>query len=206
MIAAIHTIANVRRNQDALIGRTDLDSHADQCVVGSNCLVMHDYECPVLIQGYDPNGSMTDSLRTVSAALAYESPDTGETIILVVRQALHLPSLPHNLLSPMQLQLNDVKVNDVPKFLTDQLTAYDHAIVATDDNEDELLIPLSLEGVVSIFWTHKPMIQEYESCPHFELTSDTPEYDPTDLSYAQQEEAMSAWVARLAQTGDGAPV
>ena len=44
MIAAIHIIANVHVN-DALAGRTDLDSLADQCVVlGSNCLVTHDYE------------------------------------------------------------------------------------------------------------------------------------------------------------------
>ena len=83
MIAAIWTIANVRWH-DALVGRTDLDSHADQCVVGSNCLVTHDYDRPISIQGYDPNGSMTDSLRTVSAALAYNSPSTGETLILVV--------------------------------------------------------------------------------------------------------------------------
>jgi hypothetical protein len=107
----------------------------------------------------------------------------------------------------MQLRLNDVKVYDTPKFLTEQPTAYDHAIVASgSDNEDELLIPLSLDGVVSVFWTRKPTIQEYESCPHYELTADTPEYDPSDGSYAQQEQAMAAWVARLAQTGDGVPV
>ena len=107
----------------------------------------------------------------------------------------------------MQLRLNDIKVYDTPKFLTEQPTAYDHAIVASgSDNEDELLILLSLDGVVSVFWTQKPTIQEYESCPHYELTADTPEYDPSDGSYAQQEQAMAAWVARLAQTGDGVPV
>jgi hypothetical protein len=117
-------------------------------------LVTHDYDRPVAIQGYDPSGSTTGSLRTVSAALAYDSPDTGETLILVVHQAIHLPSLPHNLLSPMQLRLNDVKVNDIPKFLTENPTAYDHAIVTTGcDTDDELLIPLSLDGVVSVFWT-----------------------------------------------------
>ena len=71
------------------------------------------------------------------------------------------------------------------------------------DSKDELLILLSLDGVVSAFWTRKPTIQEYESCPHYELTVDTPEYDPLDGSYAQQEEAMATWVAQLAQTGDG---
>ena len=103
--------------------------------------------------------------------------------------------------------MNDVKVNDIPKFLTEQPTVYDHAIVATgSDTEDELLILLSLDGVVSVFWTRKPTVQEYESCPHYELTADTPKYNPLDGSYAQQEEAMAAWIARLMQTGDGMPV
>ena len=43
---------------------------------------------------------------------------------------------------------------------------------------------------------------EYESCPHYELTADGPEYDPSDGSYAQQEQAMAAWVAGLAKTGE----
>ena len=91
--------------------------------------------------------------------------------------------------------------------MTEQPTVYDHAIVMIgSDTEDELLIPLSLKGVVSIFWTRKPTIQEYESCPHYELTADGPEYDPLDGSYAQQEQAMAAWVAQLAKTGDGMPV
>ena len=48
MIATIWTIANVSRT-DALAGRTDLDSHADQCIVGLNSLMTHDYP-------YDPRG------------------------------------------------------------------------------------------------------------------------------------------------------
>ena len=173
----------------------DLDSHANQCVVGSNCLVTHDFDGPVSIQGYDPNGSTTESLCTVSDALAYDSPDTGETLILVIHQAIHLPHLPHNLLS--QMHLNDVKVNNKLKFLNDQPTVHDHAIfVCSLDNDDELLlVSLLLGGIISTFWMQKPTIQEYESCPHYELTFNTPEYDPSDKSYAQQEEAMATWVA-----------
>ena len=79
----------------------------DQCVVSSNCLVTHDYEQPVSIQGSNPIGSTTDSLRTVSAALAYDSPITGETLILVVHYVIHLPYLPHNLFLLMQLRLTN---------------------------------------------------------------------------------------------------
>jgi hypothetical protein len=58
-------------------------------------------------------------LRTVSAALAYDDSRTGEPVILVVHQAIYVPQMQHNLLSCMQLSLNDVTVNEVPKFLTE---------------------------------------------------------------------------------------
>ena len=64
----------------------------------------------------------------VSAALAYDSPVNGEVIILVVHQAIHIPHLHHNLLSPMQLRLHDVIVNDTPRFLTSAPTDLTHTL------------------------------------------------------------------------------
>jgi hypothetical protein len=36
--------------------RTDLDSHADQCAIGSNALVFYDFDRPINVTGYDPKG------------------------------------------------------------------------------------------------------------------------------------------------------
>ena len=58
----------------------------------------------------------------VSGALAYNDPQTGELILSVVDQAVYLPSMECNLLCPMQVHLNDVAVDEVPKFLAMQLT------------------------------------------------------------------------------------
>ena len=133
-------------------------------------------------------------------------PETGETVILLVHQAMHIPHLPHNLISPMQLWLNDVLVNNKLKFLTENPTAEDHAIIVTGDNPmDRLLIPLSLNGVTSIFYTQKPMVQEYETCQHYELTYEEPKYNPSDTHWAEQE-AICAWLAKHSQTGDGLPM
>ena len=113
--------------------RTDLDSHADTCVVGANSLVMHDYECPVKETGYDVmDGYKT--CKTVTATLTYNDPSDGTPIILVVQQAIHIPRLQHNLLCPMQLRLNDAGVNEVPKFLTKDPTDETHAIVLPPTN------------------------------------------------------------------------
>jgi hypothetical protein len=89
-------------------------------VIGSNALVIHDFDRPINVTGYDPNGPVKRNLRTVSAALVYDDALTGKSVILVVHQAIYIPDLNHNLLSTMQLRLNDVTVNDVPRFLTDK--------------------------------------------------------------------------------------
>ena len=64
---------------------------------------------------YDPKGPTAKSMKTVSAALAYDDPETGEVLILVLHQAISIPHMDNNLLSTFQLRLNDVMVNDVPK-------------------------------------------------------------------------------------------
>ena len=71
---------------------------------------------------------------------------------------------------------------------------------------DWLLIPLSLDSVTSIFYTQKPTVQEYETCPHYKLTFDTPKYDPSNTHWAEQKAATSAWLAKHLQTGDSVPV
>jgi hypothetical protein len=67
--------------------------------------------------------------------------------------------------------LNDVIVNEIPKFMTEAPTEKDHAIVVTNpDLTDQLIIPLVVQGVTSMFPTRKPMLDEYNTCPRFALT------------------------------------
>lgn len=59
---------------------TDVDSHSDQCAVGDNALIIHDYERPISVSGYDPTGPVAQDLKTVSAAIAYDDAVLGETV------------------------------------------------------------------------------------------------------------------------------
>jgi hypothetical protein len=54
--------------------------------------------------------------RTVTAVVAYDDPVSGETILLIINQAIYIPTLEHNLLCPMQMRLNDVLVSEIPSF------------------------------------------------------------------------------------------
>ena len=43
------------------------------CVIGQHALIVHDFNCPVNVVGYDTSKfTMTTKCRTVSAAVAYE--------------------------------------------------------------------------------------------------------------------------------------
>ena len=111
---------------------------------GKDSLVIHDFDCPVNVTGYDPNQPVAKALRTVSAALAYYDPVNSKAIILVVHQAIHIPHLSHNLLSPFQMRLNDVMVNNISRFLTDNPTETTHTLSVPGGFEtgDGYVIPL----------------------------------------------------------------
>ena len=81
--------------------RTELDSHADTSVVGQHALILHDYERPVNVIGYDSKQGAARNMRTVSAAVAYDDPNTGNIVILALHQAIFIPHLEVKLVCPL---------------------------------------------------------------------------------------------------------
>jgi hypothetical protein len=78
----------------------ELDSHANTCVLGHDALIILDYQQPVSVVGYDKSlGSKT--YQTVSGVVAYDDPQTGRMLHLIINQAIHIPHLDHHLLCPM---------------------------------------------------------------------------------------------------------
>ena len=126
----------------------ELDSHANTCVLGWHALIILDYNRPVSIVGYGKSlGSHT--YKTVSGVIAYTDPKTGRTLHLVINQAIHIPHLDHHLLCPMQCRVNDVTVDETPKFLASQPTDQAHALTLTDpDNPLQTMsLPFMIRGV-----------------------------------------------------------
>jgi hypothetical protein len=137
--------------------RSDLDSHDNVSVVWMEVITFQDFELPVNVSVYEPKGPVAMDLKTVSAGMAYYVPGVGRVVILIVHQEINLPHLPHNLLNPMQMRMNDVVVNETPKFQCANPTNLYHTITVKGENmNDELDIPLYLRGVVSCFTTRKP--------------------------------------------------
>jgi hypothetical protein len=144
---SVHVSA-LKSDQDDL--GTHLNSHAYKCVVGRNAVIVHDLERPVDVCGYNPKGPVKKALRTVSAALLYTD-HSNKVAVLVQHQSIHIPSLGQNLLSPNQLRLNDVTVDEQPQFLVDRPTDTTHSIVVPgveSEGKPPLLIPLALNGLI----------------------------------------------------------
>ncbi len=140
------------------IGETTLesDSHADTCVFGRDALILLDYDRPDIVKGYDSSLS-TKTYATVSGALAYDDPVTGKVYHLVINQAIHIPHLDHHLLCPMQCRVNDVIVDNTPKFLTSDPTDHMHALTIVDPYQPAqmVILPLALRVGVALIKSSK---------------------------------------------------
>ena len=171
------------------------DSHADTCCVGKHCYVFQDYDRPVTVFGYDPQlGS--NEFRTVSAAVGYTHPDTGQTYHLVIHQAIEIPHLDHHLLCPMQCRVNDIEINECPKFLAKEPSEGTHAIVVPDPESPRtksITMPLCIRGVTSYLPVFAPSREDWElhRYPRIVLTSDGLTWDPFYTGYQEQEEAIT---------------
>ena len=97
-----------------------------------------------------------------------------------------------------------MRVNDQPKFLTENPSDDTHAIILPDpeSKDGKYIIPLSLKGVTSTFPTQKPTVEEYKNCKQFELTFESFDYDPLSTCYEEQEDALVDNSGRLRETGD----
>jgi hypothetical protein len=162
--------------------KVELDSHADTCCVGTDVLIVNETRRSVKVTPFLKSLGSVTKVPIVTAAIAYDDQKSGQVFILILHQALHFKDMDHCLLCPMQLRLNDVVLNERPKFLTTSPTDTDHAIIAED-----LLIPLELCGVTSYFPGRKPTQYEYENCSRIELTYPDPEWQPHDVHYSEEE-------------------
>jgi hypothetical protein len=187
-------VNDIRYKLDGIHETTlELDSHANTCVLGCDALIILDYNRPVSIVSYDESlGSKT--YQTVSGVVAYDDPQTGRKLHLIINQAIHIPHLDHHLLCPMQCRLNDVIINNLPKFLATDPTDQTHALTLTDpDNPLQLVIlPLILRGVTLVLNVRGTTIDEFNSHDYLRLhlTSETLTWDPTTDLYEQQEHVM----------------
>jgi hypothetical protein len=127
-------------------------------------------------------------------------------VLLIVHQSILRPTLNHNLLSTMQLVLHDIIVNETPKFQPLNPKNLPISISVRGDNVyNVLVITLELHGVVLCFPNFKPTHLEFETCDRYELTYESPDYDPSSKTFHDQEAGMMNSWGNLKVSGDFHP-
>ena len=137
--------------------RTELDSHANMVVLSKHSFIFESSGKTCNVSPFAKELGVASNVPIVDGAIAYDCPTSRETYILIVRNALYMPSMEINLIPPFIMRAGGVQVNDIPKIHCDDPTKHDHCI---SFNDIDLRIPLQLFGTFSYFHTRKPMAQE----------------------------------------------
>ena len=115
-------------------------------------------------------------------ALECDCPYTGKVFITVLRNALHAPSMEHNVIPPFVMRAGGVIVNYVPKTRREHPAVDDHSV--SFDHSD-LQMPLQLNGMFSFFHTRVPTEIERNECENMFLAPDSSDWNPYYQSRAQ---------------------
>jgi hypothetical protein len=141
--------------------RIELDSHADTCCDGNNTLIIYYHNCTVSVAPFMDFFGTANDIPIVTAAIAYDDPILAQTFVLNLHQALYFgDQLFHNLISPFQLRLSEVTINERVRILTHQPTHDNHCILF---DQAQVKIPLRLNGIVSYFSSRRPTLKEYHN-------------------------------------------
>ena len=153
------------------VARTDLDSHADTCVLGKNFLIIEYTNQSCDVRGF-ANTSEHRQVPIVTGATAFIRPDTGESIILIVNQALYLGEhVEQSLLNPNQIRFAGNQVQDDPTKSRLGITTV-----------DGMIVPMEQYGTLIGMMSYCPTMQEYETLDRYVLTS-METWDPHNVTF-----------------------
>ena len=176
---------------------TELDSHANMPVVGKHAYIIAETGKTVDVSPFTPDYKPL-TVPLVDATIKYDNPYNRKSCILVLRNALHVPSMDNNLIPPFMLREMGVAVNDVPKIHKEDPTVDDHAITFV---EMGFRIPLSLWGIFSYFPTSKPTHDDLLNPNEVYILSPAT-WNPHSDAYSTNEESMLDWEGNMQPKGD----
>ena len=166
----IHSVHNSDENISLNgMSRLELDSHANMPVVGASAHILSKSGETVDVNAYSPDYE-PKKVPLVDTALRYECPYNGTTHILIIRNALYVPSMDNHLIPPFIMREAGIQVNEVPKIHQDDVDVSDHSIYFS---ETDFRMPLSLTGVFSYLPVSTPSVETLNSCEDIYLLTPT---------------------------------
>ena len=193
-------IANVKGASPNTESRCELDSHANMVVIGGNAAVVNKTGLTAQVSPFTPDYEALTEVPIVDAVITYDCPYTDKSVMMVFRNALHVPAMEHHLVPPFILREAGIVVNEAPKIQVENPSIDDHSIYFPNDSSR---IPLSLWGIFSYFPCRCPTNLELNECNNVQLmTPDGSRWNPHSDVYARNEENMLDWEGQLVEKKD----
>ena len=197
-MAAIRTkkVVIVQLSTSLQSNESDMEiyNHADTTLLGSNCLPINYFGRSVDVSGWDTSAGIVE-FPTISGAISYDHPTSRQFYMLVYYQDIHCPRLTSHLMCPIHSWMAGVIINEIPKFLAEDPYKKTHSIIVDDplNPNEPLVILLALKWVTIYFPSRKLRVIEYEdeTIPHINITREAPVWDPSETSFAEQEDVIT---------------
>ena len=151
-------------------------------VVVKHATVIQKYGLYAGVKALSDEVSPMHKIPIVDAVITYDCQFTLKPFLLIVRNALHIPSMDHNLIPPFIMREAGLTLTEQPKRQCETPTVDDHSIF---DIISQLRIHLKLNRVFSYFPTRKPTDLDVVF-----LMPDAESWDPHNAMYAKEEEVF----------------
>jgi hypothetical protein len=197
IIAAANDDDDMRTNDEK--SGTEMDSHANMVVVGRHALVLSNTGRTAEVSPFTPDYDALQKVPIIYAVIIYVCTYTDNLYVLIMRNALSVPSMKHNRIPPFIMREAGIQVNSTPKIHAKYPSVEDHSIYFTDD---DFRIPSSLWGVFSYFPTSKPTNPILDECEEVFLLTSEGQWSPHSDAYARNEESMLDWEGNMVEKRD----
>ena len=151
------------------------------------------------MKGFSDEIGQAISVPVVDAVLVYDCEVSGESHLLLIRNALSIPSMTNHLIPPFMMRLAGLEVDECPKFLAKKPSINNHSIYFP---EEDVRIPLMLEGTISYVPTRESTRDELESLPILDITPNSSSWNPHNPAYRDQEDNMIDYKGNLKQSSE----
>ena len=137
-------------------------------VLSKSSFIFEDTGLTCDVSAFSPNLPVT-KLPIVDAVIAYDCLYKMQSYLLMIRNALYVDSMLHNLIPPFIMREARLILNETAKIHVAHPDESNYSIYCPDDS---LRIPLSLHGIFSFFHYRKPTLSEINNLNVIFLTPD----------------------------------
>ena len=102
------------------VGTTELDSHANMFVIGAQGTIIQNTGRYVDVNAFSLDVGTMSRVPIVDAAVAYDCPFSGRTILMVERNAIYVERMDHNLVPLFIMREAGLEVDEQAKIHTPQ--------------------------------------------------------------------------------------